>query len=116
MAHEYSEIDLNQGDLPDLAAVADEVHRTNRPAILKRADEELAVVMPAAKRPRRTHKGKPVTEDDALFPRMSTLPLPLRERRVFVDSSAYLALRDRTDEHHEEAVAILRALARLRFR
>jgi hypothetical protein len=67
MAHEYPEIDLNQGDLPDLAAVADEVHRTNRPAILKRADEELAVVMPAAKRPRRTHKGKPVTEDDALF-------------------------------------------------
>ena len=47
---------------------------------------------------------------------MSTLPLPLRERRVFVDSSAYLALRDRTDEHHEEAVAMLHALARLRFR
>jgi hypothetical protein len=55
MAHEYPEIDLNQGDIPDLATVADEVHRTNRPAILKRADEELAVVMPAAKRSRRTH-------------------------------------------------------------
>jgi hypothetical protein len=72
MAHEYPAIDLNQGDLPDLAAVADEVHRTNRPRVLKRADEELAVVMPVGQRPRRTHKGKPVTENDALFRSIGT--------------------------------------------
>lgn len=42
--------------------------------------------------------------------------LPTPSRRVFVDSSAYLALRDRTDEHHAEAVAVLRLLAQARFR
>jgi predicted nucleic acid-binding protein len=42
--------------------------------------------------------------------------LPLRQRRVFVDSSAYFALLDLADEHHEEARAILTALADARFR
>ena len=67
MAHEYPAIDLNQGDVPALAALAEEVHRTKQPRILRRADEELAVLMPAAKRTRGTRKGKPVTEDDPLF-------------------------------------------------
>ncbi len=40
----------------------------------------------------------------------------LAERRVFVDSSAYLALLDRDDEHYEEATVILRALASQRYR
>ena len=38
---------------------------------------------------------------------------PLRERRIFVDSSSYLALLDRDDEHHDEAIEILQALAML---
>jgi predicted nucleic acid-binding protein len=38
-------------------------------------------------------------------------PLPLRERRVFVDSSAYLALLDADDEHHSDATQILNQLA-----
>ena len=42
--------------------------------------------------------------------------LPRRERRVFTDSSAYLALLDRRDEHHAEATGILQQLARMRFR
>jgi hypothetical protein len=67
MAHEYPAIDLNQGDVPDLATLAEEVHRTKQPRILRRADEDLAVLMPAAKRTRGTRKGKPVTEDDPLF-------------------------------------------------
>jgi uncharacterized protein len=44
------------------------------------------------------------------------LPHSLRERRVFVDSSAYLALLDEDDEHHAEAAAILSLLARGRYR
>ena len=35
---------------------------------------------------------------------------------MFVDSSAYLALLDRDDAHHGEAVAILQELAALRYR
>jgi uncharacterized protein with PIN domain len=38
------------------------------------------------------------------------------ERRVFVDSSAYLALLDQRDEHHNEAIQILHALAEQRAR
>src|SRR5438874_10389815 len=47
---------------------------------------------------------------------MALPPLPLRERRVFVDSSAYLALLDTDDEHHREAIAILQELAEARYR
>ena len=42
--------------------------------------------------------------------------LPLRERRVFVDSSAYLALLDADDEHHSQATEILQELAQARYR
>lgn len=47
---------------------------------------------------------------------MTILPPSLRERRVFVDSSAYLALLDRDDAHHQEAVAIVTELADQRYR
>ncbi len=40
----------------------------------------------------------------------------LRERQVLVDSSAYLALLDADDRHHQEAVAIARQLAQERYR
>ena len=43
-------------------------------------------------------------------------PLPLRERRVFVDSSAYLALLDTNDEHHREAIDTVQELAVARYR
>jgi predicted nucleic acid-binding protein len=46
-----------------------------------------------------------------------SLPLPpLRERRVFVDSSVYLALLDQDDEHHREATQLLHQLAEERYR
>ena len=47
---------------------------------------------------------------------MSLPPLPLRERRVFVDSSVYLALLDADDEHHREAIYLLTLLAEGRYR
>jgi uncharacterized protein len=40
----------------------------------------------------------------------------LRSRRVFVDTSADLALFDRDDQHHAEATAILLQLIRARYR
>lgn len=47
---------------------------------------------------------------------MSALPSSLRDRRVFVDSSAYLALLDRKDEHHSQAVDIVTKLADYHYR
>ena len=47
---------------------------------------------------------------------MALPPLPLRDRRVFVDSSAYLALLDVDDEHHREAREIIQELAHARYR
>jgi len=47
---------------------------------------------------------------------MASLPPPAAKRRVLVDSSAFLALRDRDDEHHLDAVAILGQLATDRYR
>src|SRR5712691_3018665 len=42
--------------------------------------------------------------------------LTLRERRVFVDSSVYLALLDTDDEHHRQAIETLEQLAQERYR
>ncbi|MDO8674062.1 MAG: PIN domain-containing protein [Dehalococcoidia bacterium] len=47
---------------------------------------------------------------------MITLPRSLRERRVFVDSSAYLALLDRKDEKHIDATGLVNQLADHRYR
>ena len=47
---------------------------------------------------------------------MRRLPRSLREWRIFIDTSAYFALLDPIDEHHAEAVAIVRQLAQQRYR
>lgn len=67
MASEYAPIDLSKGNTPDLAELAEEVHRTNRPRVLRRADEDIAVLIPAPKKKTSRTSGKPVTEDDPLF-------------------------------------------------
>src|SRR5438874_10555087 len=41
---------------------------------------------------------------------MVRAPIRFSLRRVFADSSAYLAILDRRDEHHAEAAAILQEL------
>ena len=47
---------------------------------------------------------------------MRALPLSRRERRVFFDSAAYLALLDARDEHHASAVEVLTRLADAHYR
>jgi len=47
---------------------------------------------------------------------MSLPQLALRERRVFVDSSVYLALLDVDDEHHSQATQLVHQLAQQRYR
>jgi hypothetical protein len=41
MAHEYPAIDLNSGHVPDIAALAEEVHRTKQPRVIRRAPEDM---------------------------------------------------------------------------
>jgi predicted nucleic acid-binding protein len=47
---------------------------------------------------------------------MNAVPSPLRQRRVFVDASAYLAILDEDDAHYAEAAEILPWLAANSFR
>ena len=47
---------------------------------------------------------------------MASPLLSLRSRRVLVDTSAYLALFDRDDQHHAQATAILPQLIRAGYR
>lgn len=47
---------------------------------------------------------------------MAAIPPSIQARRVLVDSSAYLALLDESDEHHAQAQAIVRRLAQQRYR
>lgn len=67
MASEYAPIDLGNDNTPDLAELAEEVRRTNRARLLRRAGEDIAVLMPATKKKSSRTGGKPVTEDDPIF-------------------------------------------------
>ena len=49
MAHELTPIDISATGGPSLANVAEEVRRTNRPRLLRRADEDIAVISPVRK-------------------------------------------------------------------
>jgi hypothetical protein len=66
MAHEYPAIDISKDAAPDLTQLAEEVRRTNRPRLIRRDTEELAVVMPAGRRQTQP-RGKPFTHDDGLW-------------------------------------------------
>ena len=60
MTREAARIDIST--MPDLARLAEEVARTRTPRVLRRGDEDLAVLSPA--RPKRRRKGKRPTEED----------------------------------------------------
>ena len=59
---------IDIAEVADLDALAEEVCRTNKPRILRRASEDVAMVAPVgpAKR-KRAPRGKPFTRDDALW-------------------------------------------------
>jgi hypothetical protein len=50
MAREYPVVDLNKGNVPDIAELAEEVYRTRQPRVIRRADEDLAVIAPVRKK------------------------------------------------------------------
>ena len=67
MATDYTAIDLEQDSAPNLAELADEVHRTNRPRVLRRADEVIAIISPVRKKAARTPLTRKSAADMAAF-------------------------------------------------
>lgn len=65
MASEYARIDIS--NVPDLLKLAEDVNRTRRPRILRRANEDIAVLMPVHHAARRSTKHTPSAEDIAAF-------------------------------------------------
>ncbi len=57
MAHDHESIDIS--NMPDVLRLAEAVHESNSPRILRRDDEEIAIIMPLANgRPRRGKRAK----------------------------------------------------------
>jgi hypothetical protein len=67
MAHEDPVIDLNTGNVPDIAELAEEVHRTNRLAVIRRGTEDIAVIAPVKKATKRRALPKKSPEDMEAF-------------------------------------------------
>ena len=66
MANESQPIDITT--IPELAHLVDEVQRTRRSRVIRRADEVVAVLSPVAPAPKkRRTRGRVLTEDDPLF-------------------------------------------------
>ena len=70
MAEEVRSIDVSE--VPDLLRLAEEVHRTNQPRLLKCQDEELAVIMPVKPSRRRGRRTGIITRDDPFFRMIGT--------------------------------------------
>lgn len=65
MAKELKRIDVSK--VPELLRIAQEVQATRRPYVLGQDSEDLAMVTPVGPVAKRSTRGLPVTEDDALF-------------------------------------------------
>jgi hypothetical protein len=58
---------LDVSDQPELLRLAEEVHASGEARLLRRARQELAVLLPAKPRPRSSSRARPLAADDALF-------------------------------------------------
>ena len=105
MATEYSSIDLGQGNIPNLAELAEEVHRTNRPRVLRRADQDIAIISPIVKPD--PQRQKPVTS--GAIPRYSleqvfgSVPTPRHLQGKDIDEM----IRDAKEERAERMMGKL---------
>ncbi len=54
MSQELAPIDISQTSVPSLADLAEEVRRTKRPRVLRRADQDVAIISPVRKAVRRS--------------------------------------------------------------
>ena len=64
MATEFRAIDVS--DLPELRRLAEEVYETQEPRVLRRDNEDLAILRPA-RRARATRSKRALTKDDSLW-------------------------------------------------
>ncbi len=68
MAVEYPAIDIGKGNAPGLAELAEEVHRTNRPRVLRRAGKDIAAIVPVRTPMKRAAlRGKSDADMEAFF-------------------------------------------------
>ena len=65
MAKETKHIDVSS--IPELVKLAQEVRRTNEPAVLQQEREDLAMLTPIKPVAKRSVRGKPTTADDPLW-------------------------------------------------
>ncbi len=62
MARELTPIDIS--NTPDLLRLAEEVAESGKPRVLRRADEDVAVLMPVKKPAARRHTARKKTKED----------------------------------------------------
>ena len=65
MASKYASVDIS--NVPDLLRLAEDVKKTRRPRVLRRADEDIAVLVPVPKAAQQAMQRTPTDEDIAAF-------------------------------------------------
>ncbi len=65
MASEPQPIDIT--DYPDLVRLVEEMQASQTPRVLRRDDEDVALLTPVKPKRKRSSRARPVTEDDPLF-------------------------------------------------
>jgi hypothetical protein len=65
MARELEPIDITHA--PEISRLAEEVARSGVPRVLRRDNQDVAVIRPAAFGSRRSRRGKPTSETDPLW-------------------------------------------------
>lgn len=65
VAREPQPIDI--ADYPDLVRLVEEIQTSQTPRVLRRGDEDVALLTPVKPKRKRAPRARPVTEDDPLF-------------------------------------------------